>query len=153
MKISKKIMTTSLLIAAGYAGLASAHTQSGAVGLAKSGLAKTDLYVVHCPAPATTLYLRVKDLAPVKLPLVSIQATNGSSSTPLSTDVRDGNAIYSPATTLTAGPGDYTLSVNKSAYTRTLAAHKGAETYVAEFHCRDASGNHTETTWDMTQNQ
>ena len=152
MIISKKIMAASFLIAAGYAGLASAHTQSGTVGLANSGLAKTDVYTVHCPAPATKLYLHVKDLAPVKLPVVSIQAIKGGSS-PLSNDAVDGDAAYSPVATLAAGSGDYRLNVNKSAYTGTLAAHKGAEVYIAEFHCQDAGGNHTDTTWDMIQDQ
>jgi hypothetical protein len=152
MIMSKKTMAATLLLAAGYAGLASAHTQSGTVGLANSGLAKTDIYVVHCIPPATKLFVHVKDLAPVKLPVVSIQAIKGGSS-PLSNDAVDGDANYSPVQTLAAGSGDYTMSVNKSAYTGTLAAHKGPETYIAEFHCQNASGSHTDTTWDLIQNQ
>lgn len=148
MKRLKTIMTASLLLATGYAGLASAHTQSGAVGVATTGVARTDVYRVTCIAPAAKLYLHVKDLAPVKAPLVSTQATKGTASSALSTDTVDGDANYSPAVTLVAGTGDYTLKVNKSASTVV-----GIETYVAEFHCQDAGGNHTDTTWIMTQNQ
>jgi len=153
MKNSKKIMAATLLIAVGYAGLASAHSQAGAVGLANSGVARTDVYVVHCIAPGTKLWLRVKGLAPVKVPLVSTQATKYIASSVLSTDTVDGDALYSPTVVLAAGSGDYTLNVNKSAYTGTLAAHNGPQTYVAEFHCQNAAGSHTDTTWDMTQNQ
>ncbi len=154
MKISKKIMTVSLLLSAGYAGLVSAHTQSGAVGLAGSGLAKTDVYTLACPTSTAKLYIRVKDLAPVKAPSVSIQATKGTSSSALSTDAVDGDANYSPALTLSAGSGTYTFKVNKSAYTGTSATHKGAETYVAEIHCQDSAGNHlAQPDPVMTQNQ
>jgi len=154
MKNSKTIMAASLLIAVGYAGLAYAHSQTGTLGLPTSGgVARTDVYVVHCIAPASKLWLRVKDLAPVKAPLVITQTTKDTVSSVLSTDTVDGDALYSPSVTLSGGAGDYTLNVNKSAYTGTLAAHKGPETYVAEFHCQNAAGNHTDTTWDMTQNQ
>jgi hypothetical protein len=148
MKNSKKLLAATLLIAAGYAGLVSAHTQSGAVGLANSGVARTDVYVVHCVAPGSRLWLRVKELPPVKAPLVSIQTTKGTVSSVLSTDTIDGDAIYSTGVTLAAGSGDFTLNVNKSASTVV-----GIETYVAEFHCQNAGGSHTDTTWNMTQNQ
>ena len=117
MKNSKQIMLAGLLIATGYSTLASAHTQSGTVGLATSGAARTDVYVVSCPAPGVRLALHVKDLAPVKAPLVSTQATKGAASSALSTDAVDGNAVYSPLVTLSAGAGSYTLKVNKSAST------------------------------------
>jgi hypothetical protein len=143
-----KIIPATLLIAAGYAGIASAHTQSGTVGLATSGVAKTDVYVVTCNAPGTKLYLRVRDLAPVKAPLVSIQATKGGASSALSTDAVDGDGNYSPTVTLVAGSGNYVLKVNKSA-----SSVIGIESYVAEFHCQNVGGGHTTTTWDLTQNQ
>ncbi|MEQ1484446.1 hypothetical protein [Methyloglobulus sp.] len=160
MKLQKTIMTASILIATGYVGVASAHSQAGAVGLAGSGLAKTDVYVVSCfdggdfpGVVPTRLHIEVLDKAPVKLPLVSIQATKGTASSTLSTDAVDGNTAYSPVATLAGGAGDYTLKVNKSAYTGTVATHKGPETYVARFHCEDNAGNHAGTEWIMTQNQ
>jgi hypothetical protein len=149
MKISKKILAATLLLAAGYAGLVSAHTQSGAVGIATSGVAKTDVYVVKCPAPGAKLWAHVKDLAPVKAPLVSTQVTKGTASSSLSIDSKDGDTLYSsPAVTLAAGSGNYTLKVNKSA-----SSVIGIETYIAEFHCQTAGGVHSDTTWSMTQNQ
>lgn len=142
-------MTVSLLISAGYAGLVSAHVQSGAVGIATSGVARTDVYTLACPTGTAKLYIRVKDLAPVKAPLVSIQATKGTSSSALSTDAVDGDANYSPALTLSAGSGVYTFKVNKSA-----SSVVGIETYTAEIHCQDSAGNHlAQPDPTMTQNQ
>ena len=152
MKHSKKLMTATLLIAAGYAGLVSAHTQSGAVGIATSGAARTDVYAVTCSndgsgAPAK-LAAQVKDLAPVKAPLVSTQISKGTASSALSTDRVDGDNIYSSLVSLTGGAGVYTLKVNKSASTVV-----GIETYVVQFHCQTAGGVHAGTTWRLTQNQ
>ena len=151
MKNSKKIMTATLLIAAGYAGLVSAHTQSGAVGIANSGVARTDVYAVTCSndgsgAPAK-LTVRIKDLAPVKAPLVSTQLSKSGASSPLSTDARDGDTLFSPFVTLARGAGVYTLRVNKSASTVV-----GIETYIADFHCQTAGGVHTGTSWRLIQN-
>ena len=148
MKNCKKIITASFLIAAGYAGLASAHTQSGSL----IATPATDVYAVTCSnngsgAPAK-LWFHVKDLAPKLAPLVSIQASKGGASSTLSTDPVDGDANYSPGVYLTpaVGAGVYTLKVNKS-------AGAGTETYTAEFHCQTSGGVHTGTTWRMTQNQ
>ena len=144
MKNSKKIMLASLLIAAGYSTLASAHSQSGSLGASASGA--TDVYAVTCGAGTAKLFLQVKDLAPVVAPKVSIQATKGAASSTLSTDAVDGDAVYSPGVTVAGTPGVFTLKVNKSAVA-------GAETYVAQFHCQTSAGAHTDTTWAMTQNQ
>lgn len=145
-------MAASFLIAAGYAGLASAHTQSGALGSAASAAAATDVYAVTCSndgsgAPAK-LFLQVKDLAPVLAPIVGIQATKGTVASTQSIDTKDGDAIYSTGVYLSAGAGVYSLKVNKFASTV-----KGSETYTAQFHCQTAGGAHTGTTWVMTQNQ
>jgi hypothetical protein len=144
--MKKKIMAASFLIAAGYASFASAHTQSGSL----IATPATDVYAVTCSddgsGPPASLYLHVKDLAPVLAPLVSTQATKGTASSTLSTDPVDGDANYSPAVTVTGGAGVYLLKVNKSAVA-------GTETYTAEFHCQTAAGVHTGTTWAMTQNQ
>ena len=146
MNNCKKIMTASFLIAAGYAGLASAHTQSGSL----IATPATDVYAVTCSndgsgAPAK-LWFHVKDLAPKLAPLVSIQASKGGASSTLSTDPVDGDVNYSPARTLVKLGGVYLMKVNKSAVA-------GTETYTAEFHCQTTGGVHTGTTWRMTQNQ
>ena len=145
-------MAASFLIAVGYVGLASAHSQSGAVGSAASAAAATDVYAVTCSndgsgAPAK-LFLQVKDLAPVLAPVLSIQATKGTIASTQSVDTKDGDAIYSTGVTLSGGAGVYLLKVNKFASTV-----KGIDTYVAQFHCETAANVHTGTTWTMTQNQ
>ena len=150
--MKKKIMAASLLIAAGYAGLAAAHTQSGALGSAASSAAATDVYAVSCSnngsgAPAK-LFLQVKDLAPVLAPVISIQASKGTIASTQSVDIKDGDAIYSTGVYLSGGAGVYSLKVNKFASTV-----KGLETYTAQFHCTTAAGVHTGTTWVMTQNR
>lgn len=139
-------MTASLLIAAGYGNIASAHTQSGTLTVN----AGVDIYAVTCSndgsgAPAS-LFLQVNDLAPVVPTLVSIQTTKGTASSLVSTDGVDGDGIYSSGVTLAGGAGVYTLKVSKS-------AGAGSESYVAQFHCLTAGGIHTGTTWVMTQNQ
>ena len=153
MKNCKKIMSATLLVAAGYAGLATAHTQSGTLGSAASAAAATDVYAVTCSndgsGPPAKLFLQVQDLPP-KLPtvLVGIQATKGVVASTQSIDTVDGDGVYSKGVTLSGGAGVYSLKVNKFASTV-----KGAETYVAQFHCQTAAGVHTGTTWVMTQNQ
>jgi hypothetical protein len=127
-------------------GLASAHTQSGALGSTTSGGAATDIYSVSCyndgsGAPAKIWY-HVKDLAPVLAPVISIQVESGG----ISSDTVDGDANYSTAVTVAGTSGN--LKVMKSASTV-----KGSETYVAEFHCQTSNGTHTGTNWTMTQNQ
>ena len=145
-------MTATFLVAAGYAGLASAHTQSGALGSAASAAAATDVYAVTCSndgsgAPAK-LFLQVKDLPLVLAPVIGIQATKSTVASTQSVDTKDGDAVYSTGVYLSAGAGAYLLKVNK--YASTV---KGFETYTAQFHCQTAGGVHTGTTWVMTQNQ
>ena len=157
MKNSKTIITATLLLAAGYAGLVSAHTVSGPVGISLTGAAATDVYAITCTNDGggvpTNLYLHVKDLAPVLAPLISTQVNKSTATTVLSTDAKDGDAVYSPALTLTpsaaiGGAGVYTVRVNKSASTTV----KGSEIYTLEAHCR-AGTTHTGTSVALTQNQ
>lgn len=140
---SKTLLAVSLMA---VAGLASAHTQSGALGSTANGNAATDIYSVSCyndgSGVPTKIWLQVKDLAPVLAPVISIKtATSG-----VSTDTVDGDANYSTAVTSVGASAK--LSVMKSASTV-----KGSETYVAQFHCQTANGTHTGTDWAMTQNQ
>ncbi len=118
-----------------------ATTKNSSVGLASSGAGKTDVWTVNCPGASNSLSVAVKDLAPVKLPILSIQATKGTASSILSSDKKDGDALYSPLVKLAKGAGVYTVKVNKSAYTGTAAANKGAELYTALFSCQNAAGS------------
>ena len=169
MKNCKKIMTASLLIAAGYAGVVAAHNQSGAVG-GVTGAAATDAYQVTCSndgsgAPAK-LFVQVADLLPVKATLVSTQITHPATatSTVLSEDAIDGDAIvagaiggFSPGVTLVGGTAasaqNYIVTVNKQLTTSALAAQIGPENYNLQLHCQTATGVHTGTAWIQTQNQ
>jgi hypothetical protein len=121
--------------------------QSGTVGLENSGAAKTDVYAVICAAGTSRLSVSVRDLAPVKAPLISIQASKDASSSALTTDTVDGDAVDSPSAQLAKGPGIYTVQVNKSASSR-----KGSETYVAQINCQNAAGIQTGTQLHLKQN-
>ena len=124
------------------------------VGLTNSGLAKTDIYEVICAPGGVSLESSVKDLAPLKLPIVSTQVTKGTSVSPISNDTIDGDAAFSKATKLVGGAGAvYSVKVNKSAYTGTLATHKGPETYTGLLACKNAAGAATGLAWRTLQNQ
>ncbi len=160
MKHFKLIGSLCLLITTGFANSAFAHLQSGTVGSATSGKAATDVILISClkgpekpGAPIVTptrLAFHIKDLAPVKAPIVSTQASKIGKSSPIYTDPVDGDAYYGPKTFVSfyAGAGDYSLRVNKSASTVI-----GMEAYVAEFHCWDNAGKHSTIKWKLTQNQ
>ncbi len=160
MKNLNLVGSVFVIIVFGYIGSALAHLQSGTVGSATSGKAATDVIVISClkgpekpGAPIVTptrLAFHIKDLAPVKAPIVSTQASKGGRSSPVYSDPVDGDANYGPKnfTSFFAGAGDYALRVNKSASTV-----KGAEAYVAEFHCWDNAGKHSTIKWKVTQNQ
>ena len=123
------------------------------VGLAGSGLAKTDVYEVTCATGATSLSSSVKDLAPIKLATISTQVTKGTAVSALSTDTKDGDTVYSVATKLAGGVGPYLVKVNKSAYTGTVATEKGPETYAGLLSCRTATNLPTGLAWRIIQNQ
>lgn len=158
MKNFKQTMAACLLIVLGYTGSVFAHTQAGALGSALSGKAATDVIVVSCTKGTdipghpivvpTRLRFHVKDMLPVKSPLVSIQAMKGTKSSALYIDRKDGDVTYTPWVDLVAGAGNYTMKVNKSASTL-----KGVEAYLAEFHCWDAKGRHSGIKWKVVQNQ
>jgi hypothetical protein len=122
--------------------------QSGAVGLATSGVARTDVYAVTCAAGTQNLSVSVMDLPPIKAALVSIQATKGTASSALSTDTVDGNAYHSPLVRLAGGAGVYMVKVNKA-----TSAVIGVETYKAQFSCQNAKGIPTGTKSLIKQNQ
>jgi hypothetical protein len=108
------------------------------VGAATSGVAKTDVYEVYCVAPATSLTASVADLksqtGAINPALVSIQIKKGTAVSPLKTDPVDGDAGFSPVTTLAGGVGPYTVNVTKSASTTV-----GAETYKGLLSCKNGT--------------
>lgn len=116
------------------------RTVSGAVGITTTGVRRTDVYAVTCGAGTSNLSVAVKDLAPVKAPTVSIQAVKSAAASTLSTDSKDGDAIFSPTVKLAKGAGVYNMQINKSA-----SSVIGAELYTAKFVCLSAAGAKTAT--------
>jgi hypothetical protein len=114
--------------------LNSLPTAATTVGSATSGVAKTDVYEVYCVTPATSLTASVSDLAPAKPATVGIQIKKGTAVSPLKTDAVDGDAGYSPVTTLVGGIGPYTVNVTKAASTTV-----GAETYKGLLSCKNGT--------------
>jgi hypothetical protein len=140
------------------------------VGSAISDASVTDVYEVICPEGASYLFAAVRDAAPVKTPLISIQLTNDGSSSGLETDKVDGNADFSPTVKLAKGTGLFHMYVDKSALAtcnsgvdnNQHSAHDvsprsqciGAELYTAKFSCRDDQNVILDgTTWRLTQDQ
>ncbi len=115
-------------------------TVNGSVGARASGAARTDVYEVSCGTGTSSLRVSVRDNAPVRTPIVSIQATKEAASSALSQDRIDGDRIFSRPVTLAGGSGIYNMRVNKSA-----TAEIGAETYTARFACINAAGVQTNT--------
>jgi hypothetical protein len=126
------VVTISLLMPVGYAGIATAHDQSGSLGAPAKA---TDMYLVTCSdfgdgSGATEhLYLQISGFGPGLK--VSAQV------------FKDGKALNSTAgvvvgKALNGGDGDYTVTVNKSA--------AGNATYGISYHCESKSGGHTDTT-------
>ena len=135
-----------------YSDLTTAHVQTGSLGKKTTGAAATDTYYVTCRdedlsggyALTDHLVISVRDLAPVLAPLISIQISKNGISSTLSTDLKDGDAKYSPTVRLAGGAGTYLLTINKSGSTK-----KGIETYIAQFHCETATSSHTATAIQM----
>jgi hypothetical protein len=123
-------------------------TVSGSVGSATSGASATDVYAVTCGAGTSKFYVAVKDAAPAKAPVVSVQAVKGYLATPLSSDATDGDVNYSPAANVAGSAGVFNLQVNKQ-----LSSVVGAEAYTAEFVCVSAAGAKTTTSAAVIKQQ
>ncbi|MFZ2311755.1 MAG: hypothetical protein WAV82_03980 [Methylobacter sp.] len=139
--VKKAFVAASVLSVLGYVGSASAHSQSGALGV---GAKKTDYYQVICAAGTHHLSVQIKDLAPVASPLLSVQVIKG----PLAkngTDPVDGDTAFSPEMNVNGGVGAYQLLVDKTG--------AGAETYALEIHCEDSSGGHPDTVINIIQDK
>ena len=130
ISLRKIVVSISLLMPVGYAGIATAHDQSGALG---ASAAATDMYLVTCYGEGSGatdhLYLQISSSGGG--PKVSAQV------------FKDGKALNSTAgvvvgKVLNGGVGDYTVTVNKSA--------AGNASYGISYHCQSKSGAHTDTT-------
>jgi hypothetical protein len=123
--VTKKSMGFMLLMS--VTTLATAHSQDGSLGKTTTAAAATDVYTVNCfndGAVPAKLYVRVKDRAPKLAPALNVQIVKSGLASVQSIDAIDGDAVYSPAISLTGGAGDYTLIVNKA-----LSTVKGIDTY------------------------
>ncbi|MEQ1545634.1 hypothetical protein [Methyloglobulus sp.] len=148
----------------------------GTLGSASSDAARTDVYKVACADGSASLSVSVKDLAPVKAPLISIQASKGDYSSALSTDTVDGDSNYSRLVSLAKGAGAYTVKVNKSALKSACGRDEdededegdddshhskakcatpvvGSEAYTAQFSCQNRAGVKTGIRYKIRQNQ
>ena len=129
-----------------------ANTQAGTIGLAGSGVAKTDVFAVTCETGTKFLTVGVLDKAvPKRSTNLSIQILRtGSSASSQATDYTD-DAKYSALVKLNAAAGLYTVLVNKPSYVGAESANKGAENYIALFSCRSAADRQLETSVITTQ--
>lgn len=132
--------------------MASAHTLTAPLG--KKAKA-SDIYRITCPSDGSGvphLELQVRDLRPIKPPLLRVQARAGAVNVS-STDPIDGDAKASPLVSAAGGPGPYTVTVSKMAKkgkpARTLLY---PEVYTLTYHCITGS-EHTETDIQTLQNQ
>lgn len=143
--LKNAFVTASFLVAVGHTGIASAHSQAGAL---ESKARATDQYRVTCSTDGggvtDRLAIRVRDEAPVNKPMVSAQVRKGALATN-TTDAKDGNTAYSPRVYTNGDNGVYYVTVTKT--------RKGAERYTLEYHCQTATGGHTGTEITTLQNQ
>ena len=129
-----------------------ANTQAGTIGLAGSGVAKTDVFAVTCETGTQFLTVGVLDKAvPKRSTNLSIQIIKpGSSASSQATDYTD-DAKYSVLVKLNGAAGLYTVLVDKQSYVGTESANKGAENYIALFSCRSAANRQLGTYVISTQ--
>jgi hypothetical protein len=143
IRITASSLAAALLLVSGA--VASAHTQSGALGAAASA---TDYYQVTCTddgsgTPAS-LVVQLEDAAPAAAPKLSVQVQKGSK-VANATDAADADGAASPSVAVDGGPGVYEVLVDKSG--------AGSESYVLTFHCLTGTGAHAGTDILTRQNQ
>jgi hypothetical protein len=129
-----------------------ANTQAGTIGLAGSGVAKTDVFEVTCETGTQFLTVSVLDKAvPKRSTNLSVQIIKlGSSASSQATDYTD-DAKYSALVKLNGAAGPYMVLVNKPSYDGTESANKGAENYIALFSCRSTANRQLGTYVISTQ--
>lgn len=147
--LKNTVAAASLLLFTGYAGVASAHEQSGSLG---TGAGATDLYQVSCyndgSGTGATSHLATSVVAGYLAAgiKVSVRTQKGSKATN-TTDPINGDSVSSPFVYNAGGDGVYYMTVGKSAATIV------PRSYNISFHCQNSSGGHTGTSWVMLQNQ
>lgn len=135
----KPVLVTMILLTAwGQTNPVSAHDITGSLGKTNTAI---DYIQVHCYNDSNGsndhLEVKIKDLAPVAAPKVSIQLTRDNTTTN-ATDAIDGDAGYSPAVSVKGGDGYFYITIDKTA--------TGAENYSVQFHCKTSDDQHTGTT-------
>lgn len=153
----KNAVAASLLLATGYAEIASAHDLSGELGLAAGA---TDLYQITCSLYAdTTPSARLEtsitagaDPSNTRYPViplgvkVSVRAQRLFKATNV-TDGKNNDGLGSPFASTNSGDGVYYVTVGKSARTL-MPVH-----YSLAYHCKTAANDHADTSHAQLQNQ
>lgn len=126
-------LTAFLVVAAGQAGIASAHVINGSLGTAASA---TDWSTVTCPAGTAEMYADILDTSAADgiLPTVMISKTGALATT----DNPEGGAA-SAGVTLVNSNGLYNTYVTHS------GATAAATNYTVNVHCQTAAHAHTAT--------
>lgn len=145
----KTLVAVSLLMAAGYADIASAHSGGGTIDPNGTNASASDLAVVTCfdDGNGTPHHLaaQVKDSSsPVSGLLLSLHLQKGNQMTTI-TDTVSGDTNYSPLITLNGGAGVYYMSVTKS--------NAGSRVFDVIWHCVTNNGDHTGTDIAVVQAQ
>jgi len=146
LHISIKSIALSILI--GPSGLTLAHEQGGAL---PSPPYATQSWLITCfddgNGIGSDIYFDVKASTPGRK-FVGVMATLSKNGLEGSTiDPKSGDRIRSPGTSLSAGDGEYimTISKAKSKASQPDSTLKGTIVYGFTYHCESASGAHTGT--------
>ncbi len=146
----RRLASTAVLLAVLHVGIASAHTQVGALGKAA---AASDIYQITCPEEVAgvppRLDVQIRDLKPKKPPRLTVSVEKDLASVS-STDPRDGDKGFSPLVSLDGGAGNYHVMVSKTAANDKKRAFK--EIYTLQYHCMSGA-LHTGTELVTLQNQ
>jgi hypothetical protein len=137
----KALVALSILAAAGYAGVALAHSGGGPIDSGSNNASATDLAAVSCfddgSGAPHHLYGQIKDMSPpVPGLLLSFHIYKGQQMI-TSTDTVSGDPYYSPGVTLNGGAGTYYISATKTA--------AGVRLFDVIWHCMTSGDVHTGT--------
>lgn len=107
------------------------------------GASATDIWQATCGAGSSHMFAQIRDQSADNnlVSLVVVSGVRGATTT----DLTGGDPAYSPGITVNAGNATYTMLVN---HTRT-----GGQAYSIEYHCENASGDHTDTTTPTAPSQ
>lgn len=141
ISLKKAFITSSILVAAGFANIALGHSGGGTLDPGQSNATATDLAAVTCfddgnGAPHH-LFGQIKDMSqPVPGLLLSFNIYKGNQMIS-TTDTVSGDANYSQGIQLNGGPGVYYISATKTA--------AGARIFDVIWHCVTSNDVHTGT--------